>query len=81
MPVEPDLSGPAAPPRSNGELVFDEPWQAQAFGMAVTLLERDGRTWDDFRPHLVAAIDAAPSAPYYEQLVAALEDYLRTRHP
>ena len=34
-----DIEGPAAPPRSNGELVFAEPWESRAFGMAVTLYE------------------------------------------
>ena len=31
-----DLAGPAAPPRDNGELVFAQPWESRAFGMAVT---------------------------------------------
>ncbi|MFD9651474.1 hypothetical protein [Streptomyces mirabilis] len=26
-----DIEGPAAPPRSNGELVFAEPWESRAF--------------------------------------------------
>ena len=29
-----DLQGPAAPPRANGELVFEQPWQGRAFGLA-----------------------------------------------
>jgi hypothetical protein len=52
--------------------VFEAPWQARAFGMAVALLDHHGKQWDDFRPHLVAAIAAAPAAPYYEQFVEAL---------
>ena len=31
------MSGAIAMPRSNGELVFDAPWQSRAFGMAVGL--------------------------------------------
>ena len=77
--VEPDVAGPAAPPRANGELVFDEPWQARAFGMAVALLERDGRGWDAFRAHLVPAIAADPEAPYYAAFVSALEAYVAAR--
>jgi hypothetical protein len=77
--VEPDATGPAAPPRSNGELVFEEPWQARAFALTVSLLQRDGVGWDAFRPHLVAAIAAEPEAPYYERLVTALEAFLATR--
>ena len=72
--VEPDATGLAAPPRSNGELVFDEPWQARAFAMVVTVLERTDRTWADFRPHLVRAIARHPGEPYYHNLVEALEE-------
>ena len=77
-----DVDGPAAPPRRNGELVFEAPWQGRAFGMAVALLEREGLGWDAFRVHLVAAIEAAPEAAYYEQFVTALgafADELATR--
>jgi hypothetical protein len=77
--VEPDLSGPAAPPRRNGELVFEAPWQARAFAIAVSLLQRDGLGWDAFRPHLVAAIAEDPGAPYYESFVAALEAFAAAR--
>ena len=34
------VDGPAAPPRSNGELVFAEPWESRAFGVAVALARR-----------------------------------------
>lgn len=52
-----DIEGSAAPPRSNGELVFEEPWQSRAFGLAVTLHDTGAFCWDDFREHLVARID------------------------
>ena len=42
-------SGPAAPPRCNGELVFAEPWESRAFGLAVTLHDRRAFEWEDFR--------------------------------
>ena len=32
--VEPDAHGPLAPPRRNGELVFEAPWETRAFGLA-----------------------------------------------
>ena len=49
--------GDAAPlPRDNGELVFDEPWQGRALGMAVVALDRLGVPWADFRRHLASAI-------------------------
>jgi len=77
--VEPDARGPAAPPRRNGELVFDAPWQARAFAMTVSLLQREGLGWDAFRPHLVAAIAAHPDAGYYDCLVEALEAFVAAR--
>ena len=73
----------AAPPRDNGELVFSEPWQARAFGLAADLVDGGHFTWDGFREHLIIAIAAAEyaagqgdtSAPwdYYRCWLAALE--------
>ena len=78
-----DIDGPAAPPRSNGELVFSEPWESRAFGMAVSLSEAGAFTWPDFQAALVARIGAweATSARdepwnYYQLWLAALEDVL-----
>ena len=73
-----DNSGPEAPPRRNGELVFDAPWQGRAFGICVAVLEREGLGWDAFRVHLVRAIDAMPDAEYYEQFVEALGALIET---
>jgi hypothetical protein len=67
-----DADGPLAPPRRNGELVFEAAWQARAFGMAVALLEREGLRWEAFRRYLIAAIEAQPEESYYEQFVEAL---------
>ena len=66
----------AAPPRRNGELVFEAPWQGRAFGMALGVVERLGLDWSEFQQRLIAAIAAAPNAPYYESWVAALESLL-----
>jgi nitrile hydratase accessory protein len=52
----PAVEGPAAPPRENGELVFAEPWESRAFGLAVTLHDAGVFGWDEFRDHLVARI-------------------------
>ena len=76
LPIVVDAEGPAAPPRDNGELVFHEPWEGRAFGLCVALLEREQKTWDDFRPHLVAEIEAHAERPYYESLVSALEHFV-----
>jgi hypothetical protein len=51
-----DIEGPAAPPRSSGELVFAEPWESRAFGMAVTLYEAGTFTWPQFQTALIARI-------------------------
>ena len=39
------MSGPAALPRRNGELVFEAPWQGRVFGMALAVVERLGVPW------------------------------------
>ncbi|GAA4592690.1 hypothetical protein GCM10023194_55100 [Planotetraspora phitsanulokensis] len=77
-----DIEGPAAPPRSNGELVFAEPWESRAFGMAVALHEAGAFAWPRFQAALIARIAAWQAAPadepwdYYRQWLGALEDVL-----
>ena len=68
-----EMEGPAAPPRANGELVFDAPWQGRAFGTALAIVDALGIDWDLFRERLIAAIADDPERPYYESFVAALE--------
>lgn len=70
-----DVEGPAAPPRSNGELVFDAPWQARVFGLAAAVIETqfDGDR-EPFRQRLIAAIASEPGRPYWDCWAAALED-------
>jgi len=63
----------AAPPRDNGELVFDAPWQARALALAVAVVEHTGLPWDAFRLRLVQAIADVPERPYYESWAVALE--------
>ncbi|ANP53196.1 nitrile hydratase accessory protein [Streptomyces griseochromogenes] len=78
-----DIEGPAAPPRSNGELVFAEPWESRAFGMAVGLHEAGAFTWAQFQAALIARISAWEKASartepydYYPLWLGALEDVL-----
>ena len=78
-----DVDGPAAPPRSNGELVFSEPWESRAFGMAISLSEAGAFTWPEFQAALIARIRARETASvqdepwnYYQLWLAALEDVL-----
>jgi nitrile hydratase accessory protein len=76
------MAGAEALPRSNGELVFEEPWQARAFGVAVGLVQEQGLDWEDFRRRLIEEIAAPDDAHadasaaaygYYERWLAALE--------
>jgi nitrile hydratase accessory protein len=79
--------GEAAPlPRDNGELVFEEPWQGRALGMAVVALDRIDVPWADFRRHLARAIavrpvsqDESPVTAYYAAWLDALETLLTER--
>lgn len=67
--------------------VFDAPWQARAFAVAVALSGDDTYEWSTFQERLVAEIDrrAGPEVPadataseeiYYRQWLAALERLL-----
>lgn len=81
-----NMTGAAALPRRNGELVFDAPWESRAFGLAVGLSQAGVYAWDEFRERLsaeIAAWEAAghPAAEwsYYEQWLAALESILEAK--
>jgi nitrile hydratase accessory protein len=67
------MGGDCALPRDNGAFVFDEPWEGQAFGLAVALVDRLGLPWREFQQRLITAIAARPHGPYYECWAAALE--------
>ncbi len=75
-----DSSGPAAPPRDNGELVFAAPWESRAFGVALALHDAGRIHWEDFRQALIAEIGAWEAAhpasegwSYYECWLRSLE--------
>ncbi len=81
LPVDSDDA--VAPPRSNGELVFTEPWQSRAFAMVVALYEAGVFTWPQFRAALISRIarwEAAPDSGgdwnYYQHWLGALADVL-----
>jgi nitrile hydratase accessory protein len=52
---------------------FAEPWEAEAFALAVALQERGVWTAAEWAEALGAEIARAPDAPYYRQWLAALE--------
>lgn len=51
-----DSAGPAAPPRKNGELVFEALWQGRLFGLTMALHEAGRFEWEEFRQRLIAEI-------------------------
>ena len=70
-------------PRENGELVFQAPWEARAFGLAVALNQQDLYEWREFSAGLAATIAAAdqnndPSS-YYTRWIASLEELVIAR--
>jgi nitrile hydratase accessory protein len=79
-----DVKGPAAPPRANGELVFAEPWESRAFGMAVTLYEAGVFDWPRFQAALIARIAAWEAARAEQQVdgsgAGPSEDWSYYRH-
>ncbi len=72
-----NMSGDAALPRKNGELVFEAPWEGRAFGIAVAMNENGLYEWGEFRDRLVAELGTAHqghgSSGYYKQWLSSLE--------
>ena len=67
-------------PRDQGGPVFAEPWQAQAFALAVKLSEQGHFTWKEWATALADELKAAADrgepddgSRYYEHWLAALE--------
>ncbi|GAC1514930.1 MAG: nitrile hydratase accessory protein [Terriglobales bacterium] len=74
------LAARLSPSRDEGGPVFSEPWQAQAFALAVKLSEQGHFTWKEWAAELAeelkaAAISGAPDdgSRYYQHWLAALE--------
>src|SRR5688500_1792001 len=80
IPPDVDLTALPALPRDGGGPVFNAPWEAQAFAMAVTLSRRGVYTWSEWADALAAELAAASArgepddgSRYYEHWLAALE--------
>jgi nitrile hydratase accessory protein len=74
-------------PRDEGGPVFAEPWQAQAFALAVKLSEEGHFTWKEWAAALADELKAAADrgepddgSRYYEHWLTALERLVSSRH-
>jgi Nitrile hydratase beta subunit len=56
MTPELDLDGPAAPPRSNGELTFEHPWQGRLFATTMAACAVGLIDYSELRDQLIAGI-------------------------
>lgn len=73
-------------PRDAGGPVFAEPWQAQAFALAVNLSEQGYFTWKEWSAALAAELKAAADrgepddgTHYYDHWLATLERLVATK--
>jgi nitrile hydratase accessory protein len=73
-------------PRDEGGPVFAEPWQAQAFALAVKLSEQGHFTWKEWAVALAEELKAAADrgepddgSHYYEHWLATLERLVKER--
>ena len=75
-----DMTGQAALPRKNGELVFDEAWQGRIFGMTVAMSHEACFAWREFQAHLIDEIAHAEregeATSYYERWLEAFAQLL-----
>ncbi len=76
----PDFSALPLLPRDADGPVFAEPWQAQAFALAIRLYEQGYFTWKEWAAALAAEIKSAAEdgvpddgSRYYEHWLSALE--------
>jgi len=77
---QPELDLLPALPRDTGGPVFSEPWEAQAFAIAVRLSEQGHFTWKEWAAALAEELKAASDRGgpddgrrYYHHWLAALE--------
>ena len=74
--IDSDLAGAVSPPRENGEIVFEAPWQRRVFGLAVAMSRTGQFGWDAFRDRLISRIAEDEERPYWTSWAMALEDVL-----
>jgi nitrile hydratase accessory protein len=86
VPDSQNLSALPSLPRDEGGPVFAEPWQAQAFALAVKLSEQGHFTWKEWAAALAEELKAAADRGepddglhYYEHWLATLERLVMAR--
>jgi nitrile hydratase accessory protein len=79
-PISDQIAALPRLPRDDGGPVFAEPWQAQAFAMAVKLSEQGHFTWKEWAAALAHELKSAADrgeaddgSHYYHHWLAALE--------
>lgn len=73
------LSDSVKLPKDADGPVFAEPWEAQAFAMAVKLNEAGVFAWGEWAEALGAELKSHPDRPYYESWLAALETLVEAK--
>jgi nitrile hydratase accessory protein len=83
---QPDASSLPRLPRDAGGPAFAEPWQAQAFALAVKLSEQGHFTWKEWSAALADELKAAAArgepddgSRYYDHWLAALERLVQAK--
>jgi nitrile hydratase accessory protein len=80
---ETPIDSPGLPHSTEGDPVFAEPWQAQAFAMTVRLHEQGVFTWAEWAEALSREVHrpgrAADGVDYFDCWVAALSVLLSER--
>ena len=78
---------PSIPHDSDGDPVFREPWESEAFALAVTLNQQGLFTWKEWATALGAEIKRAQAAgdpdtgaTYYHHWLAALEHIVAAKN-
>ena len=84
--TQPGAELPSLPRDDQGSPVFREPWEAQAFAMAVRLHEAGHFTWTEWAAALAEQIQKAQAAgdpdlgdTYYLHWLAALEQLVAAK--
>lgn len=58
---------------TDGEPIFNEPWEAQAFAMVVNLHQRGAFEWSEWAECLSEQIHSGEERSYYQHWLTALE--------